>query len=122
MYDKPFQKFFTFFKKLDLYQIIILFFIKRKVNETNFGFIVPQGVESCIRINSLFCLLFFQLYVKPAVKMEVNVSAPTSVHVCMVFKEHCVKMTLMNVPWGPVCTNAPQIPHVSISLDGKGHP
>ena len=88
-----------------------------KGNEIN----EPQVVESCIRINSLFCLLPFQLYVKPAVKMEVNVSAPTSVHVCMVFKEHCVKMTLMNVPWGPVCTNAPQIPHVSISLDGKGH-
>ena len=60
-----------------------------------------------------------QLFVKPAVKMEVNVLAPTSVHALMVFKAHCVKTTLMNVPWSPVCTNVPQIPHVSTSLDGK---
>lgn len=58
------------------------------------------------------------LFVKPAVKMEVNVLAPTSVHALMVFKAHCVKTTLMNVPWSPVCTNVPQIPHVSTSLDG----
>lgn len=58
-------------------------------------------------------------FARPAVKTEVNVLAPTNVHVHRDFKVPSAKVTLMNVHLDRLCTNALQIRHVSTSQDGN---
>ncbi len=66
-----------------------------------------------------FSMDFFQLFVRPAVKMEVIVWVLTSVHAHQDSRGLFVSLTSMSVPLGLKCTNAHRTPHASTNQDGK---
>ena len=63
-------------------------------------------------------ILIFQLFAKPAVKMEAFAMVLTIVPVLRALKALNAKMTLTNVLLDPVFINVQRTPFVSINLDG----
>ena len=62
---------------------------------------------------------FFQLFARLAVKMEAGAPDLISAFVPPDLKGLDASLTLMNVLWGPVCTNALKTQPVSTNQDGK---
>ena len=91
--------------------------------ECNHGF-AGNGTHCYRKSCSIFFLevltfiLIFQLFAKPAVKMEAFAMVLTIVPVLRALKALNAKMTLTNVLLDPVFINVQRTPFVSINLDG----